>query len=129
MNNFAHNNRMLKRIAGLGAIAGALAISWGSGAVIAQENQDQPRRPRPAFFEESRRGNRAGFSDTFLGDALNGSADPLSGGGAAGTGSDTTTVDNAISQPRGRAAQPAITVDRTRVIIPNAGEVRSTGSR
>ncbi|MEM9771832.1 MAG: hypothetical protein AAF889_09595 [Cyanobacteria bacterium P01_D01_bin.73] len=118
----------LRVLTALGVIAGAWAVGAISEAAIAQENQ-QPRRPRPAFFEESRRGDRAGFGDTFLGDALNGSADPLSGGGAAGTGSDTTTVQNAISQPRGRAAQPALSVDRTRVIIPNANELRSRGSR
>ncbi|MGD1850719.1 MAG: hypothetical protein ACFCBU_08955 [Cyanophyceae cyanobacterium] len=120
-------NKMLRLAARLGMIAGALAVGVVSGAAIAQEERE-PRRPRPAFFEESRRGDRAGFSGTFLGDALNGSADPLNGGGAAGTGSDTTVVDNAVSQPRGRSAQPALGIDRTRVIIPNPNELRSGGN-
>ena len=116
--------RLQNLIGGLGAIA--LGISaWGlvTMPVFAQDAQET-RRPRPAFFEESRRGDRTGFSDTFLGDALDGRADPLGGSGAAGTGSDTTTVTNAVSQPRGRSAAPAMAIDRTRVIIPNADAVR-----
>lgn len=121
--------RSKKLIGRLGAIALGAGL-WGliTMPAIAQENQE-PRRPRPAFFEESRRGDRAGFGDTFLGDALNGRADPLGGGGAVGTGSDTTAVTNGVSQPRGRSAAPAIAIDRTRVIIPNASEVRSQGGR
>ena len=121
--------RLQTVIGGLGAIALGLG-TWGlmATSAIAQEGQE-PRRPRPAFFEESRRGDRAGFSDTFLGDALDGRADPLGGSGAVGTGGDTTTVTDAVSQPRGRAAAPAMAIDRTRVIIPNADAVRSGGTR
>lgn len=112
-----------------GAIAlGICMVNVLATPGIAQENRE-PRRPRPAFFEESRRSDRAGFSDTFLGDALNGSADPLGGRGSVGTGSDRTTVSDAVSQPRGRSAAPAMAIDRTRVIIPNANAVRSSSPR
>ena len=122
------NFTKLLTLGGSAIALGSLALTLGMGGVIAQENRE-PRSPRPAFFEESRRGDRAGFSDTFLGDALDGRADPLGGSGAVGTGSDTTAETNAVSQPRGRAAAPVITVDRTRVIIPNADAVRSQGGR
>lgn len=128
MANYVANFARILSLGGQAIALGSLTLAMGAGGAIAQESQEM-RRPRPAFFEESRRDSRAGFSDTFLGDALNGRADPLGGSGAAGTGSDTTAVTNAVSQPRGRSAAPAVSVDRTRVIIPNADGVRSQGTR
>lgn len=80
--------------------------------------QPAPRRLKPTFSEEERRGfNQRGFKNTFLMDSLNGMSDPL-GGGAAGT---EFTGNEGLSplSPQNRGIFPG--VDPTDVIIPRSG--------
>ncbi len=51
-----------------------------------KSGQTTVRRPKPTFFEESRKIELKGFKKRFLIDALNGTADPLAGIGGSGTG-------------------------------------------
>jgi hypothetical protein len=120
-------NPIPKRVLWVG-IAAMLELSMGMGGrAIAQE---APNRPRPTFFEESRRQSRAGFGDSFVNDALNGVADPLGGSGAAGTGSPPRSGGSPAA-PRSATPSPPPTVtpptvtppanfDRTSVIIRSA---------
>ncbi|MBD1939469.1 hypothetical protein [Microcoleus sp. FACHB-68] len=80
--------------------------------------QPAPRRLKPTFSEEERRGfDQRGFKNTFLMDSLNGMSDPL-GGGAAGA---EFTGNEGLSplSPQNRGIFPG--VDPTDVIIPRSG--------
>lgn len=80
--------------------------------------QPAPRRLKPTFSEEERRGfDQRGFKNTFLLDSLNGLSDPL-GGGAAGA---EFTGNEGLSplSPQNRGIFPG--VDPTDVIIPRSG--------
>ncbi len=114
---------------GMAAVLG-LSIVGGSGgrAAIAQSTSE-PSRPRPTFFEESRRQSRSGFGESFVNDALTGVADPLGGSGATGTGSPPRSGGS----PAARSAAPSspppapppvvsppASFDRTSVIIRSA---------
>lgn len=113
------------------AVAIGMTI-WGGGAAgaIAQD-VPEPTRPRPTFFEESRRQSRSGLGESFVNDALNGVADPLGGSGATGTGSPPRSGGSPAA-PRSAAPSspppvgvpptlvPPASFDRTSVIIRSA---------
>lgn len=62
---------------------GSLTIASAQSAP--STSSTQPTRPKPTFFEETRRVTQPGFEDSFLNDALNGSSDPFgNGSGSAG---------------------------------------------
>ncbi|MBD2043741.1 hypothetical protein [Microcoleus sp. FACHB-672] len=80
--------------------------------------QPAPRRVKPTFSEEERRGfDQRGFRNTFLMDSLNGLSDPLAGGaaGAEFTGNEGLSP----LSPQNRSIFPG--VDPTDVIIPRSG--------
>ncbi|MEG4090314.1 hypothetical protein [Microcoleus sp. Pol12B4] len=87
----------------------------------------QSRRTRPTFFEETQdpeARRRRGFRETFLNDALGGTADPLSGtGGVATTVDSLQKVEFNRQNEAGqlRPGQPILppSFDRTNVIIPS----------
>jgi len=87
----------------------------------------QARRIRPTFFEETQdpeARRRRGFRETFLNDALGGTADPLSGAGGVATTVDSLQKvgfdgQNAAGQLRSGQPNLSPTFDRTNVIIPS----------
>ena len=87
----------------------------------------QARRIRPTFFEETQEPEarrRRGFRETFLNDALGGTADPLSGAGGVATTVDSLQKvefngQNAAGQLRPGQPNLPPSFDRTNVIIPS----------
>lgn len=88
-----------------GLVIGAIAGMLGSGAIALATPPPTDERPRlaPAFFEESRRQNDAGFGESFINDALNGVADPLGGRGAVGVAGTGRSGSADPTAPRGRS--------------------------
>ncbi|MGB3557765.1 MAG: hypothetical protein WBA24_04400 [Geitlerinemataceae cyanobacterium] len=80
--------------------------------------EPEPRRLRPSFSEEERRGlDERGFSGSFLNDALNGISNPL-GGGTVG-GGELEGLELGDISPIDRGLIPAF--DPTDVIVPTTG--------
>ncbi len=87
----------------------------------------QARRIRPTFFEETQdpeARRRRGVRETFLNDALGGTADPLSGAGGVATTVDSLQKvgfnrQNAAGQLRPGQLNLPPSFDRTNVIIPS----------
>lgn len=111
------------------AVVGAIALCLSSAVPLVAQTSDRCRQPgvelescppqrlRPTFSEEESRGIEArGFSESFLGDALNGIADPL-GGGVAG-GGELETPDRGDLTPVDRRLIPAFDPDGVFIPIP-----------
>lgn len=137
MNQYLPNSKFLNpflaivilSIGGIGFFASPSQAESLNSSHSSSETQTiaQARRIRPTFFEETQdpeARRRSGFGETFLNDALGGTADPLSG-----TGGVATTVDslqkvefngqNAAGQLRPGQPNLSPSFDRTNVIIPS----------
>jgi hypothetical protein len=91
--------------------------SYTTDLAQADPSENAPRRIRPTFSEEERRGfDQKGFSN-FLEDALNGNSDPL-GGGTIGGEFDTNAGLTPLSGEERGFTRP---FDPTDVIIPRSG--------